>query len=81
MARVHLLGDLARRCEGLKTIHVNASNVSGLIFELERRFPEVREAGLDRMSVAIDGEVMANADYVPLGPGSDIHFLTPISGG
>jgi hypothetical protein len=33
------------------------------------------------MSVAIDGEIMTNADYVAVDPDSDVHFLPAISGG
>ena len=40
-----------------------------------------RDAGLRAMAVAIDGEVMANAEYEPIGPESEIYFLTAISGG
>ena len=81
MARVHLLGDLRRRCEGRKTVDVEATNVSELIAELERRCPDLRDVGLAHMSVAIDGEIMANADYLSVGPNSEIHFLPAISGG
>lgn len=81
MPRVHLLGDLRRRCGGHKTVDVEAGTVAGLIAELEERFPDIREAGLGHMSVAIDGEIMTNADYVAVAPGADVHFLPAISGG
>ena len=79
--RVHLLGDLKRRCGGRKTVDVEAETVSQVIAALEARFPDVRQAGLGHMSVAIDGEIMTNADYVTVAPEAQIHFLPALSGG
>jgi hypothetical protein len=35
----------------------------------------------DGIAVAIDGEVMTNADYLPLSPDSEVYLLPAISGG
>ena len=57
------------------------ATVRELIEALEERFPYMRDARLGRMSVAIDGEVMPHADHEEIGPKTDVHFLSAISGG
>lgn len=81
MARVHLLGDLRSRCEGQATLEIEASTIRELIDEIEDRFPKVKEVGLSTMAVAIDGEVMSNADFEAVGPNTEVHFLSALSGG
>lgn len=81
MARVHLVGELRRLSDGVKIVDIDAGTVRELIDALEERFPAMRDAGLSDMSVAIDGEVMPNADYEPIGADTEIHFLSAISGG
>lgn len=81
MARVHLVGELQRRSRGVKTVDIDASNVRELIDVLKEQFPAMRDAGLSEMSVAIDGEIMTNADFETIRPDSEIHFLAAISGG
>jgi hypothetical protein len=62
-------------------LDIDAGTVRELIDALEEQFPALRDAGLSGMSVAIDGEVMPNADFELIGPESEIHFLSAISGG
>ena len=81
MAIVHLSGDLRQRVGGHKLLEIDAANVNELVAAIEDRFPDVRGAGLRTMAVAINGEVMPNADYEPVGPESEVYFLAPISGG
>jgi hypothetical protein len=33
------------------------------------------------MTVAVDGEIHAHADYLPLTPASEVHLVPRISGG
>lgn len=81
MAQVHLWGELRRACGGTETVEVDAANVSQVIAALEARFPSLRDIGLAGMTVAIDGELMSNAEFEPVGPESEVHFLQPTSGG
>ena len=81
MALVHLSGDLRRHMGGHKLLQIEASTVLELVAALEDRFPEVKQAGLQKMAVAINGEVIPNADYERLQPDSEIYFLAAISGG
>lgn len=81
MAQIHLWGELRRACGGTNTVEVDAANVSQVIEALEARFPPLREIGLAGMTVAIDGELMSNAEFEPVHPASEVHFLQPTSGG
>jgi molybdopterin converting factor small subunit len=81
MAIVHLSGDLRHRVGGHKLLEIDAATVGELVAVIEDQFPAARQAGLRAMAVAIDGEVMPNADYERIGPDSDVYFLAAISGG
>lgn len=81
MAQVHLWGELRRVCDGLKIVEVEAANVNELIEALEERYPALADLGLAGMTVAIDGELMSNAGFEPVGPDSEVHFLQPTGGG
>ena len=81
MARVHLSGELRQLAEGCTVIEVDAGTVTQLIDRLEDRFPSLQGRLRDGIAVAIDGEVMANADYLALSPDSEVYLLPAISGG
>ena len=81
MALVHLSGDLRQRVGGQKLLEVEAGTVGELVRAIEEQYPDARSAGLPSMAVAIDGEVIPNAEYERLGPESEVHFLAAISGG
>ena len=81
MARVHLSGELRQLAAGCTVIEVDAATVVQLIDRLEDKFPNMKGRLRDGVAVAVDGEVMANAEYLPLGTDSEVHFLPAISGG
>lgn len=81
MARVRLSGDQRRLADGVESIEVDANTVAELVGIIADRFPRLAARLGEGMSVAIDGEVMNNADYETLGPESEVHFLAPMSGG
>lgn len=81
MVQVYLWGDLRRASGGARSVEIEARNVSELIAALEDRFPALRDKGLADMTVAIDGELMSNAEFEPVSPESEIHFLQPTGGG
>jgi molybdopterin converting factor small subunit len=80
MATVHFSGALARYTDGVETVTVDAPRVRELMLEVRERFPDLA-APLEIMAVAVDGEVYAEADYLKLSPGSEIHFVPRIAGG
>jgi molybdopterin converting factor small subunit len=81
MARVRLSNDQRRLAGGVESIEVDAATVAELVGIIGDRFPELAARLGEGMSVAIDGEVMSNADYETLRPESEVHFLSPMSGG
>ena len=81
MARVHLTGELRRYAGGCTLVDVEASSVAKLIERLVDRFPGLDGRLQSGIAVAIDGDVMTNADFLPLEPNAEVHFLPAISGG
>ena len=81
MARVILPKPLAEQTGGELELEIDASNVRGLIRELDRRFPGIGEALTDKTAVAIDGEIVNDALLEPVGEDSEVHFLPRVGGG
>ena len=81
MAHVHLSGELRRLAGDRSSIEVDARTVSEVVAHLEREFPELGVRIGDGMTVAIDGELVPNADFHPVGADTDIHFVPAIGGG
>ena len=81
MARVHINSQFRSLTGGLAEVEVDAATVKAVVAELDRRYPGLGEALAGVASVAIDGEVIANADYETVPDGAEIHFLTAPSGG
>ena len=81
MARVHLSGEMRRLAGGRSIIEVDARTVIEVVARLERDFPELRVRLDDGMTVAIDGELVPNADFHPVDAETEIHFVPSIGGG
>lgn len=81
MARVHLSGELRRLAGGRSTIEVDARTVTEVVAHLGRDFPELGVRIGDGMTVALDGELVPNADFYPVDADTDIHFVPSIGGG
>jgi catechol 2,3-dioxygenase-like lactoylglutathione lyase family enzyme len=72
--RVQVIGaDLAQE--------VDARNVDQLIKALDQRFPGIGEKLSSGTSVAINGEIIPDAQFEPVPEGAEIHFLDTLSGG
>ena len=80
MAIVHFSGDLVRYTGGIETLALDVPRVLELRLALEARFPGVAER-LERLAIAIDGDIYNNADYQTLRPTADVYFVPPIAGG
>jgi molybdopterin converting factor small subunit len=72
---------LRARTGGVERLEVDARDVRRLLAELERRFPGLGEELARDASVAIDGEIVADALLEPVGPESEVHFVPKIGGG
>ena len=81
MARVHIHNQFRSLTGGLAVVEVEAATVKALVAELDRRYPGMGEALAGVTAVAIDDEVIRNADYEAVPDGAEIHFLTAPSGG
>ena len=81
MARVHLSGELRRLAGDRPVIEVDARTVAEVVERLERDFPELGVRLGDGMTVAIDGELVPNADFHPVEADTEIHFVPSIGGG
>ena len=81
MAVVHFPRGLQVHTGGLEQVDVAGDVIRDVLREVVRRFPELRET-LDRgMAVSIDGEIIQEPLLEPVEPDSEIHLLSPISGG
>jgi len=81
MIRVHLSAGLRSWTGGEAWVEVEAGTVRRLIRELDSRFPGLGEQLQDGMSVAINGDIVADALFEELPDGAEVHFLPAISGG
>ena len=80
MAIIHLSSELARLAGGTAVVRSEAPRVDALKADLAARYPDLTGA-LDGLAVAIDGEILADADYAPLHANAQVHFVPLIVGG
>lgn len=81
VATVVIPSGLQHRTGGESRLLVEASDVRGLLRELERRFPGIEQEIERGCQIAIDGEILPDAWLEAVGPDSEIHFLPQIGGG
>ena len=80
MATVHLPSGLTQHTGGVDEIIIDAPRVRELMLALAERFPGL--AGqLDRMAVAIDGDIYHDAPYHKLTPTSEVYLVPRVGGG
>lgn len=81
MARVHLNGELRRIADGEALIEIDAPTVGAVVDRLAEMYPELGRRVAAGAAVAVDGEVVPNADYMSVDADTDIHFVIPVGGG
>ena len=81
MAKVHLAASLRGFTDGLADVEVEASNVRRLIKALDERFPGIGEPLSKASSVAINGVIIADAEYEDVPDDAEVHFLDIYQGG
>jgi molybdopterin converting factor small subunit len=81
MVQVHFSAGLRSFTGGEAKVEIDARNVDLLIKALDQRFPGIGEKLSSGTSVAIDGEIIADAQFEPLPDGCEVHFLDTLSGG
>ena len=80
MATVFLPSGWSGATGGVIEVSIEAPRVHELLRSLTERFPAIA-AQLDAVSIAVDGQIYHNAEFVPLNRDSEIHLLPPVSGG
>lgn len=66
---------------GVREIEVRAEDYRSLVTEITDRYEGLSLADIQDMSVAINGEIVAEPMLEKISPGSEVHFLYRIEGG
>ena len=80
MATVFLPSGWSAATGGLTEVSIDAPRVHELLRALTERFPAVVPQ-LAAVTIAVDGQVYHDAEFVPLTPDSEIYLLPHVSGG
>jgi sulfur-carrier protein len=81
MARVVLVGNLARLTGGVAEFDLPATSVRQLYRQLTELHPALARPLADGVAVAIDGQIFQDALLEPIGPDSEVFLLPQIAGG
>ena len=80
MAIVYLPSGWHAATGGLTEISIDAPRVHELLRALTDRFPAIAPQ-LAAVSIAVDGQIYHDAEFVPLAHDSEIYLLPRVSGG
>ncbi len=80
MATVIFSSEL-QRFTGEEQISVASLTYRDLVQEIQFRFDKLPPDELEKMAVAIDGEIIHEPFLEKIGPASEVHFLFRITGG
>jgi hypothetical protein len=81
MARVCFPDHLLTHTDGVRELEVYASSYRDLVTKLEERFSGISEVLLNKVAVAIDGEIIQKPFLEEIGPDSEVFFMARIEGG
>lgn len=81
MAHVVVCSECWPYTAGVSELQVEAADLRGLVFELERRFPGLGALIDRRMAFAIDGEIHQEDWFARLGPAAEVYVMPKIGGG
>lgn len=81
MAKVHLWASLRRFADGQEVVEVDAATVGQMLDALEKAHPGLGPAIKAGLSVAVDGEVIANNRAAAVKPDSEVFLLQRLKGG
>jgi molybdopterin converting factor small subunit len=80
MARVTLGGTLRSLAGDTPAIEVEATTIREVLDRVAEAYPKVRPL-LDRVAVAVDGQIYRNQWFAPVKPDSEVYILPPMAGG
>jgi sulfur-carrier protein len=81
LARVILSGTLKQLAGGEAHIEIDARDVRQLLRALGERYPALAPHLESGYAVAIDGEIIQDSWFEPIGPDSEVHLVPAIRGG
>jgi molybdopterin synthase sulfur carrier subunit len=81
MARVVLVGNLARLTGGVAELQLSATSVRQLFQQLAERYPEIEPHLSEGIAVAVDGQIYQDDLFQPIAPNSEVFLLPQIAGG
>ena len=81
MARVVLVGNLARLTGGVAEFQLSATSVKQLFDQLTALHPAIGPHLEEGVAVAIDGQIYQDALFQPIGADSEVFLLPQIAGG
>ncbi|HEY7516706.1 MAG TPA: MoaD/ThiS family protein [Methylomirabilota bacterium] len=81
MAKVVLVGNLARLTGGVAELRLSATSVKQLFQQLAERYPDIEPHLSEGVAVAIDGQIYQDDLFQPIAPDSEVFVLPQIAGG
>ena len=81
MARVVLVGNLARVTGGVAEFELSATSVKQLFEQLAALHPEIEPHLREGVAVAIDGQIYQDDLFQPIPAYSEVFLLPQIAGG
>jgi len=81
MARVVLVGNLARLTGGVAEFQLAATSVKQLFQQLAELHPELEAHLKEGVAVAVDGQIYQDDLFQPIAPDSEVFVLPQIAGG
>ena len=81
MAKVIFPDHLKSYSNNEREVEVPASTYRELVNMLETRYPGIKEVLLERVAVAIDGEICHEPYLEKIGPVSEVYFLHRLAAG
>ena len=81
MARVVLVGNLARLTGGIAELHLSATSIKQLFQQLAELYPDITPHLSEGIAVAVDGQIYQDDLFQPIAPDSEVFLLPQIAGG
>ena len=81
MARVVLVGNLARLTGGVAELQLSATSVQHLFQQLAELYPDIAPHLSEGVAVAVDGQIYQDDLFQPIAPDSEVFLLPQIAGG
>jgi len=81
MARVVLVGNLARLTGGVAELQLSTTSIKHLFQQLAQLYPEIEPHLNEGVAVAVDGQIYQDDLFQPIAPDSEVFLLPQIAGG